>query len=62
VVLPAVPNTNGGLIENLFLIRKPHTRSCLVLARSADSTAAPLDRLESHASRFLHHRDLRLPA
>jgi hypothetical protein len=31
VVLPAAPNTNGGLIENLFLIRKPHTRSCLVL-------------------------------
>ena len=24
VVLPALPNTNGGLIENLFLIRKPH--------------------------------------
>ncbi len=23
VVLPAVPNTNGGLIENLFLIRNP---------------------------------------
>jgi hypothetical protein len=30
VVLPAVANTNRGLIENLFLIRKPHTRSCLV--------------------------------
>jgi hypothetical protein len=24
VVLPAVPNTNRGLIENLFLLRKPH--------------------------------------
>jgi hypothetical protein len=24
VVLPAVPNTNGGLIESLFLLRKPH--------------------------------------
>jgi hypothetical protein len=26
LVLPAVPNTNRGLIENLFLIRKAHTR------------------------------------
>jgi hypothetical protein len=24
VVLPAVPNTNRGLIENFFLLRKPH--------------------------------------
>jgi hypothetical protein len=24
VVLPAVPNTNRGLIEESFLIRKPH--------------------------------------
>jgi hypothetical protein len=24
VVLPAVSNTNRGLIENLFLLRKPH--------------------------------------
>jgi hypothetical protein len=30
-VLPAAPNTNGGLIENLFLIRKPHTRPWLGL-------------------------------
>jgi hypothetical protein len=25
VMLPAVPNTDDGLIENLFLISKPHT-------------------------------------
>jgi hypothetical protein len=31
VVLPAVTNTNRGLIEHLFLLRKPHTRPCLVL-------------------------------
>jgi hypothetical protein len=29
VVLPAVPNTDNGLTENLFLIRKPHTEPCL---------------------------------
>ncbi len=26
VVLPAVPNTNRGLTEDLFFLRKPHTR------------------------------------
>jgi hypothetical protein len=36
VVLPAVPNTNRGLIENLFLLRKPHTRP-LVVRRSRKS-------------------------
>jgi hypothetical protein len=28
VVLPAVPSTNRGLIENVFLIRKPHEVLC----------------------------------
>jgi hypothetical protein len=29
VVLPAAPNTNRGLIEKSFLLRKPHTRRWL---------------------------------
>jgi hypothetical protein len=29
-VLPAVPNTNRGLIENLFLLRKPHPPSTAI--------------------------------
>jgi hypothetical protein len=28
-VLPAAPNTNGGLIENLFLIRNLNPTPCL---------------------------------
>jgi hypothetical protein len=30
VVLAAVPNTDDGLIENLFLLRKPHTTRWMV--------------------------------
>ena len=26
-LLPTAPNTNGGLIENLLLLKKPHTRT-----------------------------------
>jgi hypothetical protein len=39
VVLPAVANINHGLSEELFPIRKPHTRSRLVL-RNRKSTHA----------------------
>jgi hypothetical protein len=41
VVLPAVPNTNRGLIENFFLIRKPHMRpvGAAAKARNPGTTA-----------------------
>jgi hypothetical protein len=38
VVLPAVPNTNRSLIENVVLLRKPHTRSRLVLRNRKSGT------------------------
>jgi hypothetical protein len=40
MVLPAVPNTNRGLIENLFLLSEPHTRSCLMLRNRKSTYAA----------------------